>query len=288
MVVATSFPLHLLVVLPAMGAGAVRTQRYAANILSRTRVRHCSVALKISRSDVTAVATAASVGEELVEPLPPSDPIRDNPFALFMIYAFRLVMSHIAGWKSPKRYIGGELGESYEGLVEESRYLFAGSPAETADRVKGVLRAFPTSPQLLQDNKVSAELLGLLTPVLFPFLVGECNVEDWAHPSGQQWKSKVVVKKCRFLEVSACKGMCVGLCKEPTESFFSEELGLPLSMEPNYEDGSCTMTWGASPRPLDASQNTACYSHCGLRAAVHHASQGAKASAECDILSTGD
>ena len=33
--------------------------------------------------------------------------------------------------------------------------------------------------------------------------------------------------------------MCVNLCKAPTQEFFTHALGMPLTMEPNFEDYSC-------------------------------------------------
>lgn len=199
---------------------------------------------------------------------PRDAPLADGPFGLAMIGAFRLAMGRMAGWQSPRPFFSpsAEPGESYRGLVEVSRRLFATSREETVALVVGVLRQFPTKPQLLGDNRLSAELLGVLTPPLFRFLVGPSTTEAWLHPSGEQWRSRVVIEKCRFLEASECKGMCVGLCKQPTERFFGEELGLPLHMEPNFEDGSCAMTWGEPPRPEAlAEQNLGCFRECSLR-----------------------
>ena len=31
----------------------------------------------------------------------------------------------------------------------------------------------------------------------------------------------------------------------------AEDVGFPMSMEPNFEDGSCKMVWGKAPAPLD-------------------------------------
>lgn len=199
---------------------------------------------------------------------PRDAPLKDGPFGLAMIGAFRVAMGRMAGWQSPRPFFprNGEAGESYRGLVDVSRRLFASSREETTNLVVGVLRQFPTDPQLLGDNKPSAELLGVLTPPLFRFLVGPSKTETWIHPSGEQWHSRVVIERCRFLEASACKGMCVGLCKQPTERFFGQELGLPLNMEPNFEDGSCTMTWGEQPRAdALAEQNLGCFRECTLR-----------------------
>ena len=183
-----------------------------------------------------------------------------------MIGAFRLAMGRMAGWQAPDPWISGPAGASYSGLVSVSRRLFAGSPRETTQRVKGVLAAFPTQPQLLRNNKPSYEILGWLTPMLFTFLVGKSQTETWEADDGTALRSKVVIEKCRFLEGSACKGMCVNLCKRPTEEFFNEELGLSMSMAPNFETGGCELTWGKAPMDLDASQDLRCYVDCSVSA----------------------
>ncbi|KAL5148398.1 Beta-carotene isomerase D27, chloroplastic [Glycine soja] len=50
-----------------------------------------------------------------------------------------------------------------------------------------------------------------------------------------------------YLENSGCVGMCVNMCKIPTQDFFTNEFGLPLTMTPNFEDMSCDMVYGQSP-----------------------------------------
>ncbi len=45
--------------------------------------------------------------------------------------------------------------------------------------------------------------------------------------------------------------MCVNLCKAPVQTFFTEELGMPLTMKPNFEDYSCDMVFGLTPLPID-------------------------------------
>ncbi len=69
---------------------------------------------------------------------------------------------------------------------------------------------------------------------------------------------------CRYLAESGCVGMCVNLCKTPTQTFFTEELGMPLTMKPNFEDYSCDMVFGEVPPSLDTDEvNTqACYDAC--------------------------
>ena len=57
-------------------------------------------------------------------------------------------------------------------------------------------------------------------------------------------RSTVHIKKCRYLEDSGCTGMCVNMCKMPTQTFFTDDFGLPLTMTPNFEDLSCDMVFG--------------------------------------------
>lgn len=43
---------------------------------------------------------------------------------------------------------------------------------------------------------------------------------------------------------SGCVGMCVNLCRTPVQTFFGEELGVPLRITPNFEDFSCEFEYG--------------------------------------------
>lgn len=48
----------------------------------------------------------------------------------------------------------------------------------------------------------------------FHWLVGDMEVQEQDiefKGSQEQWGSKVVIKKCRYLEVSGCKGMCINM-----------------------------------------------------------------------------
>lgn len=41
------------------------------------------------------------------------------------------------------------------------------------------------------------------------------------------------------------------MCKVPTQDFFTDEFGLPLTMKPNFEDLSCEMIFGQHPQPME-------------------------------------
>lgn len=58
--------------------------------------------------------------------------------------------------------------------------------------------------------------------------------------------------------------MCVNLCKTPTQTFFTQELGMPLTMKPNFEDYSCDMVFGQKPPALsdDEVNLQPCYTEC--------------------------
>jgi hypothetical protein len=47
----------------------------------------------------------------------------------------------------------------------------------------------------------------------------------------------------------------------PTQEFFTNDFGLPLTMNPNFEDLSCKMIFGQAPPPMteDAVYNQPCF-----------------------------
>mmetsp|Transcript_26868 Transcript_26868/g.39920 ORF Transcript_26868/g.39920 Transcript_26868/m.39920 type:complete len:105 (-) Transcript_26868:256-570(-) len=74
----------------------------------------------------------------------------------------------------------------------------------------------------------------------------------------------LLVERCRVLEGSNCKGVCTKMCKVPTQRFFKERWGVPLSMEPNFETGACQLRFGVDPLPLedDATIPPGCLGRC--------------------------
>jgi hypothetical protein len=69
------------------------------------------------------------------------------------------------------------------------------------------------------------------------------------------------LRTSRYLENSGCVGMCVNMCKIPTQDFFTNDFGLPLTMTPNFDDMSCEMVYGQKPLPLeeDTALKQPCY-----------------------------
>eukprot|EP01036_Dinobryon_divergens_P032188 gene32190-41728_t len=75
----------------------------------------------------------------------------------------------------------------------------------------------------------------------------------------------LLVEKCLFLEQSGCIQTCTHACKVPTQRFFLEEMGLPVSVRPNLTDYSCRFDFGVFPLPLSADptlQEIPCLSSC--------------------------
>ncbi len=72
------------------------------------------------------------------------------------------------------------------------------------------------------------------------------------------------MERCRFLAETGCKGLCVNMCKVPTERFFREEMGFPMEMRPNFKTCECTLSYGLEPTPLHEDEDipAACLAGC--------------------------
>jgi len=164
--------------------------------------------------------------------------------------------------------------KGYDGLVEDCRYLQKHrNPEEQRAAVYRVISSLFCAPKgvqlfrsLLATMPVTwaFHLSALFTQIFFQWLVGPCQ----AHTiENEPLKRGIFIPKCRFLEESQCKGMCVNMCKIPTQQFFNNTLGFPFTMEPNYETGSCQITFGKTPLPLeqDAAVQIKCSGKCSSK-----------------------
>ena len=59
----------------------------------------------------------------------------------------------------------------------------------------------------------------------------------------------IVVFRCRYLEEAGCASICINSCKVPTQEFFRRNMGMDVSLEPNYDDFSCQFAFGKKPLP---------------------------------------
>ena len=81
----------------------------------------------------------------------------------------------------------------------------------------------------------------------------------------------LVVEKCAFLQESGCKGLCLNMCKLPAQDVFINDLGLALTVSPNFETQECQWSFGGPP-PLTPEEDPqwprGCLSGCPTRAEV--------------------
>lgn len=192
----------------------------------------------------------------------------DDLLSKFMIRYFSKVMSDQLG--------GIPYDGTYESFVELSRQIMKGrSTKEQQEAVAGVLGSLlpPQSPERFKKwfplNRRNAEFNAWITTLGFTWLVGPSELmEAEVEFEGRKevWKSGVHIKKCRYLENSGCVGMCTNMCKIPTQNFFTDMFGLPLTMNPNFETLECEMIFGQPPPPIkeDPVYNQPCFSVCNI------------------------
>mmetsp|Transcript_6418 Transcript_6418/g.8709 ORF Transcript_6418/g.8709 Transcript_6418/m.8709 type:complete len:288 (+) Transcript_6418:63-926(+) len=166
---------------------------------------------------------------------------------------------------------------SYSELVEVSKHILSvGNAQEQRNCVKTVLMSL--MPPFVRkgfklffpDSQWACEINAAITPAFFGWLVGRSSCiageVERSNSSKKTWKSTVQIERCRYLEQSQCKGLCTNLCKFPTQDFFTDDLGMPLYMEPNFEDLSCKMVFGQKPLPIDQDPvvQEGCFDQCWM------------------------
>ncbi|MGK7911214.1 MAG: DUF4033 domain-containing protein [Synechococcus sp.] len=179
----------------------------------------------------------------------------DNTIDRLFIWLFSRKMAAAVGQQT-------ELA-GYDGFVDLSQKIVQGrSPREQRQVVAQVLNSLVPSFALkgirafFSPTQLVCELNAWFATQMFEWLVGPCEVTEVevTLPDGtvRQQSSGVQIQKCRYLEQSRCVGTCVNLCKLPTQDFFTQEFGIPLTMTPNFEDMSCTMVFGQqAAQPAD-------------------------------------
>jgi hypothetical protein len=194
----------------------------------------------------------------------------DNWFDRVFIHLFRHKMAKAVG-KSTRL-------PGYDGFVDLSKQIMQGrNAAQQQQLVAVVLGSLVPSPvlwlirTLFSPTQLVCELNAWFATQLFEWLVGPCTVKsiEVTTETGtvRSQKSAVQIEKCRYLEQSGCVGMCINMCKLPTQKFFTEDFGIPLTMTPNFEDFSCEMVFGQMPPALeteDCYQQPCLAAHCGM------------------------
>ncbi len=201
-----------------------------------------------------------SVQDSMQDPITSPDPdevteYHDNLVDRLFIRLFSRKMARALGTKTIP-------APGYDGFVALSKQIMRGRNAqEQQDVVAIVLKSLIPAPVLygirtfFSPTQWVCEWNAWFATKLFEWLVGPCEVREAeivdAQGDRHRQASMVYIKKCRYLEQSRCVGLCVNMCKQPTQTFFTNEFGIPLTMTPNFEDLSCEMVFGQPPPPLE-------------------------------------
>jgi hypothetical protein len=204
-----------------------------------------------------------------------------------------------------------EPAASYAGIVELIVGLHEREGGQAPELVEGasrrVLRSlFPNWPPLNPEGTVgllhwfgvlfarpfpvfSARLNAWVTWLAAQWLMGRCELRDLSEPAdlarlavGDGKGQLLHVCRCRYLEETRCASICVNTCKMPTQAFFNKDMGVPMTIEPDYETLECRFKFGVPPsaaNELDA-RRVACFEQCPSRAGRALAPQ-AKTVARC-------
>ncbi|MEE3717662.1 DUF4033 domain-containing protein [Tumidithrix elongata RA019] len=181
------------------------------------------------------------------------DEYNDNFTDRLFIWLFSRKMSQALG--------SGTKINGYAGFVDLSKQIMQGRNAQEQQVIVAkVLESLVPAPALwairkfFSPTRLVCVLNAWFATQLFEWLVGPCEVAEaeisLADGTVRSQPSAVYIKKCRYLADSGCVGMCVNMCKVPTQTFFTEKFGIPLTMTPNFEDLSCKMIFGQiAPTP---------------------------------------
>jgi beta-carotene isomerase len=217
---------------------------------------------------VEKIASDGSTVTNDVEVSERCDPL--SPYDSLLLWVFR--KSVASETSLPPMWDTGGI----EGLVAQGRaYMSVASEVDQRNMVKNVLRGLmgPIVPvyrlfmggfvprkvarwagkEEWGDKQVFAGglfyapyLTSVVTPLFFQFLVGPAKTSR--RSDGR--RGGVLVEKCRFLEKSNCKGLCLNQCKVPMEEFFKDELGVDLYVQPNFRTQECQWSWGEETKEV--------------------------------------
>jgi len=253
---------------------------------------------------MSATASAVTLGEDgqpLVSDCELQDlSYNDSPLDKLLLSIFRnLVAENTGGVKSDIPGIKGLLAQGRQFMTQElpEGVTYADHTTAQHTMVKNTLGGLmtPVLPPFYRifmagivpnlgtdwDGKqfgpwfYAPWLTTLVTPTFFGFLVGPSKPNR--RSDGE--RGGLVVEKCKFLQESGCKGLCLHQCKIPAQEFFKEELGLELTVKPNFVTQECQWSFGETPVPPeeDPSFPTGCLVGCDSRKAM----AGRKGAALC-------
>ncbi|CAJ1942844.1 unnamed protein product [Cylindrotheca closterium] len=190
--------------------------------------------------------------------------------------------------------------DDYQGLMELTGAMNArfSDRTEVQKTAQNILRSlFPSwLPRQYASlfsrpfPQFSARMNAWATRVAGTWLMGECELND-VEVDGKLYKDQgLLVKRCRFLEESGCASVCVNACKIPTQNFFIEDMGLPLTMVPDYETGECQFSFGRMPTVEEEmeAKATPCLSRCPTGGSLRRWHDGNRESVDLSPISLNE
>lgn len=143
----------------------------------------------------------------------------------------------------------------YEDVIQVIRLLFKyykRQPEQLSEASQRVIKSlFPAFiPPLFvmlfskPTPKLAAHLNAQVTVLVTQWLMGHSKIAD-------DDRSVVEIERCRYLEQTGCVAICLHSCKQPTEQFFKNNMGIPVSVEPNLDDYSCKFCFGKVPLSVE-------------------------------------
>ncbi|QDZ22487.1 hypothetical protein A3770_07p50050 [Chloropicon primus] len=201
-----------------------------------------------------------------VDERPSYEELDTNPInALF----FRLFME-----KLEERVGFSSALPGYDGLIEVVRTLNVGSKSSEEIRALSKLVLLSLFPPWLPPAfrvmfaKPFPELSYLMnawvTSLCCEWLMGPTTLNEVELEEGGRKVPGVLVERCRYLEEVGCASACMNSCKFPTQEFFKQDMGLDVTLEPNYDDFSCQFVFGKEAPPLEEDEAcaTLCFKQC--------------------------
>lgn len=207
-------------------------------------------------------ATHHTSASSIPDPPPMEEPFEPSILDIALLAVFRWTFRQQQPADGPRSDLPG-----FDGLVQELLDFRRQYGLDEQERVSYQTMIALSGPvpwiykQLFASAEFSPALLAWFAKHLLPFLVGDMVLTERhgssngdnileifdAPPLG----GGVLVQRCRVLEGTNCKGVCVKMCKIPTQRFFADQWGVPLSMTPNFETGQCQLAFGVEPTPVE-------------------------------------
>ena len=202
--------------------------------------------------------------------------LREGPLDYLVIAVGSLLLDRIAPRSNKYRAVIRLI--TFEDFVAITKKFLGLPPNEIKSRILNFLTnliplpiralfrvGYQANRRMICEQSSLFMTFGLLDWLVGPSERFQVNVTQ---PDGstETWLSGTKIKECRYLSESGCKAACLHICKDPTQTFFEKELGLPVYMKPNFNDNSCEMMFGVTPpaREDDDAYQQSCFSDCGI------------------------